>query len=433
MTRDAEIKSINCTSCGAGLDVHGGGRVLAHVCSYCGAELDAVDNYKVLAKFEGLQRPGSPLRIGMRGQIEGVEYTVIGTLGMEERYHGQVWNWVEHQIFSPTHGYAWLTWESGHLVFTRKYRGEVSPGWVSSAQVERAEGRPSVNSRGVRFGYYETSDAAITFAEGEFNWRPRIGDRTTTVSMLADGAMLDFVDSGNEREVELTHYLPQAETLAAFGAEPRPKAPYVHAVQPVWRYPDDTFLLVAGLVFAVVSLFGALILGFDDGREVLPAQQFALSQLPAEVSFDLTDTEKLALIQLYADVDNSWTWLEASLTDPEDQPVFEVGREIGYYSGYDDGNWTEGSRWATVRFHPPAPGTYTLEIAMAEAETWERSGSPLSRVGVTVSEGAKSGFWLVIAAGLLMLPGLLTVGGRLVSRRRRWQGSDWVEEDEDDD
>ncbi|WP_170351209.1 hypothetical protein [Ruegeria atlantica] len=51
MTRSPELTSINCTSCGAGMDVFGGGRVMVQICEFCGSELDAQNSYKVLRKL----------------------------------------------------------------------------------------------------------------------------------------------------------------------------------------------------------------------------------------------------------------------------------------------------------------------------------------------------------------------------------------------
>jgi len=432
MTRAPELRAINCTACGAGLDVRGGGRVLAHICPYCGTELAANDNYRALSKWQNLKRPTSPLKIGMTGPVRGVTFTVIGTLEMEERWGSQVWTWVDHQIYSPTHGYAWLTWEDGHLVLTRKYRGGTEPGWISSDTVERADHRPSVRADGRRFRYYETSTARITFAEGEFNWRPRMGDRFTTVSLLGEEAMLGFTDSPTEREVEITTWPPQAETLAAWGAEPQPKSPVRHPIRPAWRLREQGFMLTAGGIAAVICLVMGMVFSLDNGRVVLDERSLAIGALPAEIGFELTDTERLAIIFLGGDVSNSWAFIEAALTGPEGETIFEVGREVGYYHGRDsDGTWTEGSRDATLRFHPPQPGAYTLEIDVSEAGVWNRSGSPLSTVTVSARESASSGFWFFAAAGLMLLPGMLAAIGHAISSSRRWSGSDWVDEDDD--
>ena len=112
-TGETDVKRINCTQCGAGLNVLGGGRVRAHVCGYCGAEMDTQDNYKVLQQFKDMQRPSTPFEIGMEGEIDGVKMIIIGTIGKRESHFGRSWNWVDHQVFSPTHGYGWLTWENG--------------------------------------------------------------------------------------------------------------------------------------------------------------------------------------------------------------------------------------------------------------------------------------------------------------------------------
>lgn len=432
MTRAAEIRAVNCTNCGAGLDVLGGGRVMSHLCPYCGSELDAQDNYKVLTRYRDLIRPSSPLSIGMRGLVDGVEFTVIGTLGMKEIWGGDSWVWVEHQLYSPTHGYAWMSWEEGHLVWTRKYRGPIDPMWIGTDTVERAETRPTAQVGGLRLRYYETTTAHITFAEGEFNWRPRLNDSSTAVSLLADGVMISYVESRTEREIELTTYPDQAATLAAFGAEPQPKPPRVHPVQPM---PDGRmvrFLATWGLIFAVVSCLAGLFISALVGREVLDTGPIPVSRLPAEVTFDLADTAKLTVIEIRTDVSNSWAWLELSVTDPEDVPVFEVGREVGYYLGRDgDGNWDEGSQQTTLRFHPGTAGQYAAELSVPEAETWERSGAPIGQVRMIVTEGRSTGFWNYVLGGVFLVLALGPLVRRGFRRDQRWRGSDWSDDDDD--
>ncbi|MEC8014532.1 MAG: DUF4178 domain-containing protein, partial [Pseudomonadota bacterium] len=89
MSRAADLLAVNCTACGAGLDVLGGGRVIVHVCPYCGTALDAVEGYRALRKFNETPRPDTMLEIGQSGEIFGVRYTVIGLLQLEERWGGR--------------------------------------------------------------------------------------------------------------------------------------------------------------------------------------------------------------------------------------------------------------------------------------------------------------------------------------------------------
>lgn len=427
MTLDAALKTINCTSCGAGLDVLGGGRVIAHICSYCGAELDVQDNYKVLAKFDGLKRPESPFQIGMIGQIHGAEYTVIGTLELTENWGGSVWKWVDHQLYSATHGYAWLTIEKGHLIFTRRYRDAI---WISEAQVERAENRPSIRSGGKFFNYYETTTSKITFAEGEFTWAPRIGDRSTTVSALGDTAMLSFSQTGDEREIYRSTYLDRAEVEAGFGVATNLTPEGTHALQIFKAGENFSFTRNAALACAVGCLMLAGYMEMRPGTELAPRQSFFAQNLPQTISFDVTDATGLTQINLTGDTHNGWSYLGIELEDPEGEPLFEAGRTLEYYTGRDsEGTWSEGNNRASLLFHPETTGTYRLTLSVEEAGLWSNIGSAASQITVAIRGGLSSGFWLMLLAIGFGLTAGAQYARRAFHRMKRWGGSDWTDED----
>ena len=434
MRDPGQVHAIQCTNCGAGLDVLGGGRVTTHVCSYCGSALDALDNYCVLTRFSEMTRPATPLRIGDTGQLMGQGWQIIGILGLCETWAGKSWTWTDHLLFSPTHGYAWLTLEDGHLIVTRRWRKAVSPGWMSSAQVERANTRPGADSDGEHFRYYETSTARIAFAEGEFTWRPRQEDTSTTVSLLGPRTSLAYVDNGQEREIERSWYLPQAAVWDSFGVAvaDRPGIAGPHPLQPA-RVPADTgFLIATSAVFAAVCAVLSVVFLAMGGRDVLPPTPVDLRTLPTEITFDLTETAGLAQLRFHGDLaNNTWAWIGATLTDPEDVPLFEAGRELGYYSGRDsEGHWVEDNRDTTVLFHPTEVGTYTLELDIPEGGLGEASdGAVLGSLRVSVREGASSArpplvlmvIFIVIAIGLFLW--------RQSAEARRWAGSDWEDDD----
>jgi Domain of unknown function (DUF4178) len=434
MTRDADLKTINCTSCGAGLDVLGGGRVIVHICGYCGAELDAQDNYKVLARFDGLTRPQSPFRIGMTGTLAGVEHTVIGTLEHREDWGGRSWIWVDHQLFSPTHGYAWITVEEGHLVFSRRFR---RPVWMSERQVERAENRPNLRVDGQIYSYYDTSTAVITFAEGEFTWAPKIGDRSITINVLGQDAMLSFSETGDEREVYRSSYLDKAEVEAGFDIQTGLQGRGTHPLQVFTTGPEFKFIRNAALVFALVSLMIAGWLETRGGREVLPYQVFAAQTLPQTLRFDLFDTTGLTRIRIGGDAMNSWAYIGVELDDPEGEPLFEAGRTVEFYTGRDnDGVWREGSNRGDIFFRPDVPGSYALTLTIEDQGLWDarNANPPLTRpavgqISVSLREGLSSGFWMVLLAVGFGLAAMYQYGRRIWHRTRRWSGSDWSDED----
>ncbi|WP_170432862.1 DUF4178 domain-containing protein [Ruegeria arenilitoris] len=434
MTRTPELTSINCTSCGAGLDVLGGGRVVVKICEFCGSELNAQDNYKVLRKFTDRKRPWTPFSIGMRGTLYGVEFVIIGLVQHTERWAGRVFTWVDHQLYSPTHGYAWLTLEDRHLVFSRRYRGT---GWLSERVVESAEHRPTIHISGEPFRYYETTTSKITYVEGEFTWRPKFGERTTTVSAMSNSAMLAFSQTGSERETYRSIYVTKAEAEAAFGVTLDLKPYRVHPLQPFVAGRNYQFLLVSSFVFAIICLVMALGFNTHNGRAVLRNTQVDMRDLPVEIAIPLEADRRLTSIRVSGDMRNSWAYLEMQMLDPNGQPVFETGRTIESYSGRDaDGSWREGSPATGLRFRPEVSGTYTLALSAAEKGLWlggnggqHPSGEPFTRLRLDVRAGLFTGKWMAFLGAVFGALFLYQFGRKWLHRRARWSGSDWVDED----
>lgn len=416
--------SFNCTQCGAGLDALGGGRVQTHVCPYCGAELDAQDDYKVLARFRDMARPKTPFDIGMSGALWGVPFTVIGTMAWVEYHAGRKWEWVDHQIFSPTHGYGWLTVEDGVVTYARKSRMVPSPAFVSDHLIETAENRPGVMLGGRSFVYYGSGVAKPTFIEGEFTYRPSLDDTVRYVSLVGEGEMLDIVETGEEREYELVLLPDQAELLTAFGV-PRwrwPKPRGVHPLSPLRRSPLQLFARNLFLGAAVFTLLLALV--FSTFGETVASTEELSVRRGAQVPFEITWRNRLTEIEIWADAYNSWAWFEAELLDEDEEPVAAFERGVEYYTGSD---WSEGSQTVRTRLHLP-PGRYTLEVDMAEAEVDWTDGQKTSRMRVSVRQGVVSTFWLWWTAVLLGLAGASFLAHRVYHYSTLMSGSDWSDD-----
>lgn len=421
------LRSINCTSCGAGLSVLGGGRVAARGCEYCGALLDAQDNYKILEKYADAPRPQSPISLGMTGQLDGVDWTVIGTLKVIETYQGQRWEWVEHQLFSPTHGYCWLALEDGHFTFTRKVRGMGNSGWWTEARVNRAENQPSTYWGGDRFAYYECGTREIAYAEGSFNFAPRRGDRTPYVTFMSDTHQLTQALSGPEREIELTNYLAPDLVQHAFGLTDMPSPKGVHPLQPFVPWAHGPFLRNMGFACAVVALvlWGMLA---GNSQTVMTERNIPTTR-PISVPFEITNAADLVTIRLDSNASNGWAWYDIELVQPDGETLVEFGRQAEYYFGRQDGeNWSEGSRSTTATLRLPEAGVYTLNIEQSESGTWANGSRP-NQVSISVTEGVKSSFWMLVAAALSALSGAAILGRRMFHKSRRWAGSDWSDDD----
>ena len=122
------INSMQCPNCGQAISLFGGHHIQTVVCSACNAILDPQKEFKKVAQFVYKKnRPGLPLKIGMSGKIKGVEFTVTGIIKWKERDEGRYYYSYEFSLFSPTHGYAWLTREDGHYTFVRDVKDFPEP------------------------------------------------------------------------------------------------------------------------------------------------------------------------------------------------------------------------------------------------------------------------------------------------------------------
>ena len=425
-----EVAAISCPSCGAGLMALGGGRVVLQVCAHCGAAMDAVDNYRLLKTFADRNRPATPFQLGAKGRIDGVDWTVIGVLGWAETWNGESWNWTDHQLYSPTHGYAWLTLENGHLILTRAWRGPLGPNWITPQAVEVADAPPTVRARNRTYTYYETSDARITYAEGEFSSVAMVGDRVQSLCFLSEDEMLTLTQSGAEREVELSSWPLQAETWASFGVAPAGKPWRVHPLQPYRPWREERFLGATGAVVACASLVLGLFL-LATGEKVQTVTKPGTSRLAFEAEVPITRTRGLAQLVVQTDLYNAWSGIEVEVTDPDDTPVFQMAREVGYYQGVESGeSWSEGDQTMSISFRPEIAGSYRFSLEVPEGGSGEGAeGSPISKIQFAAYEGRAASFWMwLVFAISLPIAGLTPLRSWLHSKAR-WRGTDWSDED----
>ncbi len=199
----AQLKNINCTNCGAPLELRGGHQVHSRTCEYCGSVLDTQAEYAVVAQYKKMKdkMPDLPLKIGMTGMLYGVEFSIIGFLEYSYRDDDEEERWVSYQLYSPTHGYVWLTWEYGtpkRYQFSRRVRS-----W--SPNYERVKNQYT---------------AEVTFVAGELTWIAKLGDRVRMGQTYEPN--ISFEKSQDEDEYYINKYLNTNTVHRAFGAEPIP-------------------------------------------------------------------------------------------------------------------------------------------------------------------------------------------------------------------
>lgn len=413
MTRAGDLSSINCTQCGAGLSVLGGGRVRSHVCGYCGAVLDTQDKYKILDSIGKRDHPDSPVKIGAVIPMDGVAFTVIGTIGRIQRWDGGQARWVEHQLFSPTHGYAWLSFERGNFLFTRKIRDFPATEWMRPQDAKGGVVRPHLRYRDAKYAYYEIAEGQIDFMEGEFNWTPKLGEVTRGVTLLGPDAMLTLREGRHEKEVERTTFVDRQTVLNALGIEKLYDGPpALHPLRPLDVDPNGRFKSRVFGISAAIALVMALLFGGIDGRQVLTQGSVPIGA-PQVFEFDIADTRRLSEVRLFSTRSSDWVIVDIVIRGPDGALVLSGERLLA-----NDEGARPGVTDANLRFRPAAPGAHTLTVSRDE-------GAEGRDMSITVEEGVGTSLWLMVLAGAFLGLGLRERSRLASYKRNRFRDSDW--------
>lgn len=246
-------QSIQCTSCGAPLTLHGGGhKIQSLTCEYCGAVLDARKKYAVLSKYSEHKEPYySPLKLGDQGKLQGVEFVVIGIV----EWLAGLDRWIEYQLYSPTHGYVWLEYSLGHWTFTRRVRS------LPDKHVWSLTTKETFVANQRSYVFFSKYSAEITYVAGELTWVARVGDKTTLAEGIDPpyGYLVEY--QKKETEYYFSEYIEAPIVEEAFDVKGKMKPAKMHSLKPYsskWLEP----LSKVSLPFFFIAFAFILLIGF---------------------------------------------------------------------------------------------------------------------------------------------------------------------------
>lgn len=352
--------AIKCPNCGGSLDALGGGRqVVSLTCKYCGSVLDVEKNFKVLAAFKKVPLPDTPFRIGMKGILKGVEFTIIGMVAyscVKGKSVGED-TWVDFMLFSPTHGYAWLSYEEGNSIFSRRTRG------LPSLKMQTLSPKNKFKFNNQKYTFYEHYRAYITYVQGELTWIARRHDMIQIHEAIRPPFGLTLERNKNELEYSISEYMDSDEVFESFGITTEAEASF-HPLKPFSMPRLKAFSLTC-LLFAVISFAIFMFIQVSYGGSFIKEDVFNTTS--REIPFQINETEHLVELDITCNVDNSWIYYDISVEDAQGEEVYALGEEISYYHGYEGGeSWSEGSKSATAYFKVKNAGNYLLKFTAPE-------------------------------------------------------------------
>ncbi len=348
--------AITCPNCGGALEALGGSRQIATLtCKYCASVLDVENEYKVLYQFQKIPLPKSPFRVGMKGSIKGIEFTIIGMVAyscVKGRSVGED-TWIDFMLHSPTHGYAWLSYEEGNVIFSRTTRKLPSSNLLTLAP------RDKFKFDGETYQFYEHYVAYVTFVQGELTYIAKKDDAVSIYDAIKPPFGLTLERSKGELEYSISEYLDSQEVYESFGIKIykdievafHPLKPFSSPIAKTISNISSVFMLISLAMVLIISLFFSGNLVKED----------AFSAKSREIKFHINKPNHLVELNIRANVNNSWVYYDITVLNEQNDEVYSMAEEISYYHGYEDGeSWSEGSDSVEAYFKVKEAGDYTL-------------------------------------------------------------------------
>ena len=442
--RKVKVERLNCSNCGAALDLVAPDQSERVVCPSCGAAHDVSEG--TLRFLEVLKQKPFAVRVplGSKGTIDGVQYVVAGAMERSVTFDEKYF-WTEYLIFNLEKGFRWLVESDGHWSFVTPINAGDVQDTESSAGAARF-----VTFQGKSYKLFQDAIAHVEAVVGEFYWKVSQGEKVRAIDYIAppEGISKEISGTAHGREVNYSYarYMKPSEVEAAFGIKGLPSPQGINPMQPnpVGRVGRTWLALMAVLV-----VVAAIVAFHSPNREVLkqhidlsapqtwdpnnpapqpqPQQPAPQPLIPKQEEsrvvftqpFKLSGNRNL-LVEAKSDVNNNWAYVGADIINEQTGMLESFDLPIEYYHGNDGGeSWSEGSNAKRVYLSSMPAGTYSMRMEVQ----YDGTNPNLPTVDVVIREGVFHWTHFVIALVLVTIPAFLVVVRRRAFEGRRWADS----------
>lgn len=360
------LRDARCPNCNGPMPLQAPDAAKRVACQYCGA-LHEVKGGK-LEFLELLQKPKTPplLRLGKKGKLEGVEWTVLAFLVRGCEVEGNEYFWDEYLLWNRAAGFRWLMCANGHWTFLTP----VAAGDVAVTPF-------GVTHRGAGYKFFQSVNTVTHYVLGECYWEVTQGETGWAAEFVRPPLSINQDMTANEVTFTLGKLLEPEVVKKAFvvevpkvqGIAPAQENPYGEKARDAWKWAGIYAVALFGLflVFSVMSFSGTLWSG-----KVGPPPAAAPGSPEAQIftpEFEVPRKTGLA-VSVAAPVDNDWMAVQADLVNVDTGEVISVYGEAEYYHGYTDGeSWSEGSRSFSKSTSDVDPGLYLVRFT----PSWDRN------------------------------------------------------------
>ena len=419
-------QALNCPHCGGTVTLRLPGESVNAVCEYCLSVLQVgeSDRLHIVQKFKDAVRVKPLIPLGTTGRMHGAEWTVLGMQQRTIRVEGVPYSWREYLLHSPERGFRYLTEYDGHWndVVVLK----------TPPSTPRGTTRMAVTLHGEQFRPFQHTSAETTFVLGEFPWQIRVGEKAKTDDYVSPPRLLSREETPGEVSWSLAEYTPPGRVWEAFrlpGTPPAPRGTYANQPSP---HVSHRRLWPMFLAFAALLLVVLVVRAAGGSRPVFRQDGLRSENTAREEDvfvsppFTVEGRPSALRVSIRTTISNSWAGFDMTLVEQATGRTREFSREVGYYSGVEDGErWSEGSRNGGVTVPAVPAGTYRLMIAP--------QGSAPVLYDVSVTRDRPSGWLYLLALVALLIPPAVRGLQHTTFEHNRWMESDYPPVSSDDD
>lgn len=216
---DDSLAAIKCPACSGGLvrgtklerddeddeDVS----VPVATCLQCGKEYDRFTNvyYSIFSDLFNFDKDVSLLKPGLKGDLHGKEYEIIGRIRYQEEDEYDKATWDEWIAVCQDGTFHYFSEENGSIIVYTEYNPD---------SIDLESGKTSIIFEGKRIKKEEAYVSRIVYTEGELPWKAEIGESSTCYDFKKDGSFFAIEQSDNEVTVTRGERISYGELIEAF-------------------------------------------------------------------------------------------------------------------------------------------------------------------------------------------------------------------------
>ncbi|MCD4782541.1 MAG: DUF4178 domain-containing protein [Candidatus Eremiobacteraeota bacterium] len=403
--------TVTCPSCGSQVEINDPEMAKMKYCNQCGASIDLTTNTakKPFQRENQVLSPKSDLKLGSTGNINDVNYRVVGRIRYRDVRTYEWWD--EWLLLSESGQYLWMQEDDWDFTLMNKFTPQTpfDPNTVGQY----------LDIDGNHLEVEDNSSAVILFIEGELTWKADIGE---TIRYIDAWKGEDTLYSCEWTDREIVYFVGKDihvnDIYKAFKLGNPPAAalkedkeidwsenPFQRMVKKLINGPAFKFCLIFGILSMITAIFvlafGTPVYSLSGNKVMKEGKSFIYGP------YNFTKKNRVYRIDSkYRTNNNSALYCEISILSDQKDMIFGWDGDYWHESGYDsDGSWQESNSKKVTYFNLKEPGKYYFEV------TPERDVPDFaSRFKLSIKEGVIYNwpFWRM-AIFLLIYPGIVLV------------------------